>query len=153
MCFLSVFSFAIKDVTGAIGEISVKSEVQIAVLRSPGGGGPLEWGIPTPVFFPGESHGQRSLEGYSPQDHKEATQYAHTHTHLVNNWLHRWPRDRESACQGRRSRRCGCDPWVGMIPWRRKWQPTPVFLSENPMDREAQWAPVHGITKSQTQLK
>ena len=22
------------------------------------------------------------------------------------------------------------DPWVGNIPWRRKWQPTPVFLSE-----------------------
>ena len=21
-------------------------------------------------------------------------------------------------------------PWVGKIPWRRKWQPTPVFLSE-----------------------
>ena len=20
------------------------------------------------------------------------------------------------------------DPWVGMIHWRRKWQPTPVFL-------------------------
>ena len=20
------------------------------------------------------------------------------------------------------------DPWVGKIPWRRKWQPTPVFL-------------------------
>jgi len=19
-------------------------------------------------------------------------------------------------------------PWVGKIPWRRKWQPTPVFL-------------------------
>ena len=26
----------------------------------------------TPVFFPGESHGQRSLAGYSPQDHKES---------------------------------------------------------------------------------
>ena len=25
-------------------------------------------------------------------------------------------------------RRCGIDPWVGKIPWRRKWQPTPVFL-------------------------
>ena len=25
--------------------------------------------------------------------------------------------------------RCGCDPWVGKIPWRRAWQPTPVFLS------------------------
>ena len=22
----------------------------------------------------------------------------------------------------------GIDPWVGKIPWRRKWQPTPVFL-------------------------
>ena len=24
--------------------------------------------------------------------------------------------------------RHGFDPWVGKIPWRRKWQPTPVFL-------------------------
>ena len=22
------------------------------------------------------------------------------------------------------------DPWVGKIPWRRKWQPTPIFLPE-----------------------
>ena len=28
-------------------------------------------GLPTPVFFPGKSHGQRSLAGYSPWDHKE----------------------------------------------------------------------------------
>ena len=28
-------------------------------------------------------------------------------------------------------KRCGFDPWVGNIPWRRKWQPTPVFLSGN----------------------
>ena len=26
-------------------------------------------------------------------------------------------------------RRCGLDPWVGKIPWRRKWLLTPVFLS------------------------
>ena len=25
-------------------------------------------------------------------------------------------------------RRCGFHPWVGKIPWRGKWQPTPVFL-------------------------
>ena len=25
-------------------------------------------------------------------------------------------------------RRPGFDPWVGKIPWRRKWQPTPIFL-------------------------
>ena len=28
-----------------------------------------------------------------------------------------------SAC-----RRPQLDPWVGKIPWRREWQPTPVFL-------------------------
>ena len=27
---------------------------------------------PTPVFLPGESHGQRSLMGYSPRSHKES---------------------------------------------------------------------------------
>ena len=26
-----------------------------------------------------------------------------------------------------RCRRAGFDPWVTKIPWRRKWQPTPVF--------------------------
>ena len=34
----------------------------------------------------------------------------------------------ESTCQCRRHRRPGFSLWVGMIPWRRKWQPTPVFL-------------------------
>ena len=29
-----------------------------------------EW-LPTPVFLPGKSHGQRSLENYSPSGHKE----------------------------------------------------------------------------------
>ena len=24
--------------------------------------------------------------------------------------------------------RPGFDPWVGKIPWRRAWQPTPIFL-------------------------
>ena len=34
-----------------------------------------------------------------------------------------------TACsQCRRHKRCGFDPWVGKIPWRRKWQTTPVFL-------------------------
>ena len=28
-----------------------------------------------------------------------------------------------------RCRRHGFKPWVGKIPWRRKWQPTPEFLS------------------------
>ena len=32
---------------------------------------------------------------------------------------------KESACQCKRP---GFDPWVRKIPWRRKWQPTPVLL-------------------------
>ena len=35
---------------------------------------------------------------------------------------------REAACQCRIQKRCGFDPWVGKIPWRRVLQPTPVFL-------------------------
>ena len=35
---------------------------------------------------------------------------------------------KESACQCRRRRRCGFNPWVEKTPWRRKRQPTPGFL-------------------------
>ena len=35
---------------------------------------------------------------------------------------------KESVCQCRRHKRHGFNPWVGKIPWRRKWQPAPVFL-------------------------
>ena len=41
----------------------------------------------------------------------------------------------------------GSNPWVGMIPWRRAWQPTPVFLLENPMDRGVWQATVCGVAK------
>ena len=35
---------------------------------------------------------------------------------------------KESTCQCRRCKRHEFDPWVRKIPWRRAWQPTPVFL-------------------------
>ena len=35
---------------------------------------------------------------------------------------------KESACQCRRHRRCGFDPSIGKILWRRKPQSTPAFL-------------------------
>ena len=35
---------------------------------------------------------------------------------------------KEPACKCRRLQRCRFDPWMGKIPWRRQWQPTPVFL-------------------------
>ena len=42
--------------------------------------------------------------------------------------LPRWCSGKEFAYQSRRHRRCGFDPWVGKIPWKRKWKPPPVFL-------------------------
>ena len=35
---------------------------------------------------------------------------------------------KEPTCQCRRRKRLEFDPWVGKIPWRRAWQPTPVCL-------------------------
>ena len=35
---------------------------------------------------------------------------------------------KESTCQCRRHKRWGFNSWVRMIPWRRAWSPTPVFL-------------------------
>ena len=35
---------------------------------------------------------------------------------------------KESTCQCRRHKRHEFNPWVGKIPWRRAWQPTPIFL-------------------------
>ena len=38
-----------------------------------------------------------------------------------------WCSGKESTCQCRTR---GYNPWVRKIPWRRTWQPTPVFLPE-----------------------
>ena len=64
----------------------------------------------------------------------------------------------ESACQ---CRKCGFHPWVSKIPWRRKWQPTPVFLPGKPHGQTGlagyspwgaemgqDWAHTHGYTNS-----
>ena len=72
---------------------------------------------------------------------------------LKGKWgLLKWLGGKESACQRRSHRRRKFNPWVGKIPWRRKWQPTPVFLPGESMDRGAWWAPVDGVTKSWTWL-
>ena len=65
---------------------------------------------------------------------------------------------KESACQCRRYMRQGFDPWVGKIPWSRNplhWSGKPLQYSclENPTDRGAWWATVHGVAKRQTWLK
>ena len=44
---------------------------------------------------------------------------------------------KEPTCQWSRLKRREFNPWVGKIPWRRAWQPTPVFLpGESPWTEE-----------------
>ena len=47
---------------------------------------------------------------------------------LAQMGLPQWLSGKESAYECMRYRTHKFDPWVGKIPWRRKWQPTPVFL-------------------------
>ena len=64
--------------------------------------------------------------------------------------LFQWLSSKESTSQ---SRRCGFDPWVEKIPCRRKWQPAPVFLLGNSVDRSLVGYIAHGVTKSWTQRR
>jgi len=48
-------------------------------------------------------------------------------------WASQVASGKEPTCQCRRHKRYRFSPWVGKIPWRgipwrREWQPTPVFL-------------------------
>ena len=50
--------------------------------------------------------------------------------------LSRWLDSKEPACQWQKHKTCGFDPGVGKIPWRRAWQPTPVFSRRIPWTEE-----------------
>ena len=47
-------------------------------------------------------------------------------------------------------RRPGFCPWIGKIPWKRKWQPTPVFLPGEFHGQRNWWAIVDGVAESDT---
>ena len=75
--------------------------------------------------------------------------------------LPRWLSGKEPACQWRR---CGFHPWVGKIPWRRKWQRIPRILAWEIPQKEGpgglqsmewprvghDWATEHARTHTQT---
>ena len=60
------------------------------------------------------------LNAHTPYQHED-TVFIHSYVSGPPQWLS----GKELPCQ---FRRCRFDPWVGKVPWRRKWQPTPVFL-------------------------
>ena len=103
----------------------------------------------TPVFLPGESHGQRSPAGdvrpTGSQSWTRLTDFQfYFQAALIVKTLPAsaggirgagWPLGRED-------------------PWRRAWQPTPVFLSaESRGQRSLVGYTVHRVAYSQTQLK
>ena len=66
--------------------------------------------------------------------------------------LPRWHSGKGSACQCRRYRRLGFNPWVGKIPWRRKWQSTPGLLPGKFHGQGSWQAVVCGVAKSRSPL-
>ena len=78
---------------------------------------------PTPVFSPGKSHGWRSLVGYGPGACKELDTTERLHFHFL------------LLCIG-----------------EGNGKPLQCSCLENPRDRGAWWAGVHGIAKSRTRL-
>ena len=84
---------------------------------------------PTPVFLPGEFHGQRSLAGYSPQGHKESDTTERLH------WL------THSTCHITCAR-CSCNRYLGesLLCWKNCCFRTMVLEKtlESPLDSRDQ---------------
>ena len=57
---------------------------------------------------------------------------------------------KEPTCQCRRHKRLRFEPWVGKIPWSRKWLPTPVFLPGEPHGKRRLAGIVRRVAKSWT---
>ena len=60
---------------------------------------------------------------------------------------------KEPICRCRRCKRRGCDPWIGKIPWKRAYQPTPVFLPGEPQGQRNQAECSPWVGQSWTWLK
>ena len=82
---------------------------------------------------------------------------------ILWNLKHRMPRvcpgafpgdasGQETTCQCRRLKRCSFNPGLGRFPGGRHGNPLQYSCLENPTDRGAWRATVHGVTKSQTWL-
>ena len=57
-------------------------------------------------------------------------------------WLNNW-----TELKSLSSRSQVFNPQDGKIPWRRKWQPTPVFLPGKSYGQRSLVARIHGVTK------
>ena len=107
--------------------------------RSPGEG---KWQL-TPVLLPGESHGGRSLVGYSPWGCTDTTEWLHVHVHQALG-LPRGLSSKQSAYQ---CKRCGLIPGLGRSFREGNGNPLQYACLGNPMNWGACEVTVHGVTK------
>ena len=102
-----------------------------------------------PGQTPGDSKGQGGLVCCSPWGHRESdTTERLSSNNRISFRLPGWLDSKESACQCRRHRRSGS----GRSPGEGNANPLQYSCLENPMDRRALLAIVHGIAKNWTQL-
>ena len=85
----------------------------------------------------------KAVPGRRTEDHRE-TSSALFPVWLLLIWFLGFPGWLSGKCQ---CRRCRFNPLVGKIPWRRKWQPIPVFLPGESHGQRSWWATVHRVTK------
>ena len=74
--------------------------------------------------------------------------YMYIYTHIFQ-----WLSDKESACNAGATGDTGSIPGSGRSPGERHGNPLHCSCLENALYRGAWWATVHGVAKSQTQLK
>ena len=108
---------------------------------------------PTPLFLPGEFHGQKSLEGYSPWGCKKSDTTEQLNHHYDQSHLLLLPWGSDSKESTRSAGDLGFISGWGRSP-REGNDNTflPYSFLENSMDRGAKQATVHGLSKSQTLL-
>ena len=98
---------------------------------------------PIPVLLPGESHGQRSLEGYRSWDRKSQTRLS---TILYIDQVARVVKNLPTQAGDLRD--VGSSPRLGKSLGGGHGNPLQYSCLENPMDRGAWKAAVHRITQS-----
>ena len=109
---------------------------------------------PTPVVLAGESQGQElggllSMASLSRTGLKRLSSSSSRALWAFSSGAN----GREPACQCRRQKRHGFNPYVRKISWRKAWEPTPVFLPGESHGQRNLVAIVHSVAKSTTQLK
>ena len=93
--------------------------------------------IPLPIEF--------SRQEYWSLLHCRQILYHLNHQGSLHIYIYGGASGKEPACQFRRHKRHGLDLWVGKIPWRRAWQPSPVFLPGESQGQRSQagYSPQH----------